>query len=502
MTTTTEAIMLEEIKLSDQNQSPKDADKDIDPEKAYWKKPIRSWLSSDIQLNDFEIRTQEFRVTGFINVHWRWPKYDKLHLISNLVTDYFFKNIDINDDEDADESVWKYDTNKNVHIHKNGNVSNFILRGNKDRHNDRILLIKDLSIVRWNNKLPIDTRKLFDDRSTICKEYVSQPCLYYNSDTGAAHLMLKFKATLFEQLELFAWPFDDQFLNIKLAFNDRLFQMVKPNNGQISDKDDIYEVFKEVPGGYGRFKGIWQDMVKVTLNESLSNELIMEAPLVYFDKAIGWIRLRTSRKPNYFVLSSIFPIFVVVSSSMCSFWFDDKEAALAYAITVLLAYAATQSVISDELPKVSDLLFCDYYVFISYSLQFFIIVMIIAGKGIYIERYDDDEDYNMQGIICFAVVSLIWISMNLLYCLLYCRCCRKNKCCQRCVQKIYGGKCCRKWCSFCSDYCLELTINWETRSKIEIEHWKQSTKDVKELVTNEEIKEYGYDIGGNYDEPI
>ena len=86
-------------------------------------------------------------------------------------------------------------------------------------HGNTITKIVDLRESDISYYLPIDGSRIFFRPSLQNIHHIEEPCLYYNAKTKLTHTQFYIRACLLENLELFMFPFDRQFLNIKLRWN-------------------------------------------------------------------------------------------------------------------------------------------------------------------------------------------------------------------------------------------------------------------------------------------
>eukprot|EP01083_Nonionella_stella_P233103 821666_1 len=145
------------------------------------------WLSAELRVNDFSIKHQSFTITGWINVCWIWRKVPKT--LANW-----------EGGEIEDESL---------------KTSKMIFYETEEAH-DPIIKIVDLRDSDITYYLPINAKKIFFQPSLQDIQHIDPPCLYYNKKTQLTRTQYYIHASLLEHLELFFFPFDRQFLNVKL----------------------------------------------------------------------------------------------------------------------------------------------------------------------------------------------------------------------------------------------------------------------------------------------
>eukprot|EP01084_Bolivina_argentea_P009056 16965_1 len=270
----------------------------------------RVWLSCDLRLCDFSIKNESFTITGWIDAFWKWSKAPKkLQTFKRMDS---FENIDINNDKDEMKEN-----------HGSGEAKLMYTYTNDEGH--CIVHIADLTQSSLSYYLPIDANKIFYQPSLLKITHIEAPKLTYNQFTKIAHSEYYVKAELNEHLELFYFPFDSQFLNVKLRFNVDYFCILD----YIDEKQ--YPIQHNLWGNkdsklWGRSIEQHHDMpIKVALKESLLNEVTLFPVWCdfrsknEFSGRYSMIRLRIARNPLFFFTNVLFPFFIIVSCSFAAF---------------------------------------------------------------------------------------------------------------------------------------------------------------------------------------
>mmetsp|Transcript_31274 Transcript_31274/g.50273 ORF Transcript_31274/g.50273 Transcript_31274/m.50273 type:complete len:460 (+) Transcript_31274:278-1657(+) len=408
-----------------------------------------TWLSYELRLDDFSIKNQAFTVTGWISTFWKWTRAPESLKTFN-----------------GDFDIHGNDKNKE-HQH----VSEMIIYQNSLKH--EIVKIVDLRRSDISYYLPIDARRIFYQPSLNKVEHIDAPCLYYDKQTELAWTQYYVTASLLEHLELFMFPFDRQFLNIKLRFNVDYYRILD------------YELEKEIPleqnwwGDRGErscernLESFHSKPLKVSLKESLLNEVKLYPSWVDFrvpkstnakvkapNLRFAMISLRIKRNPNYFVSNIIFPFFVIVASSFSVFAIppSDPGDRLSVSVTILLTFTAFQSIIAAELPQTAAMLFIDWYIGIAYTIQ----ALLILGSCI--ASMTDHLELEVIQMIDYAMaigLGSMWIALTLFYLLM------RSKTFRACYDRCCICCCFRK-----------VTFNdWDIRSSEEIEAWIKNDAD-------------------------
>eukprot|EP01084_Bolivina_argentea_P198165 339415_1 len=155
------------------------------------------WLSVDLRLDSYSVKEELFTITGWINVHWKWTNAPP-----NLATKLMAMNYV---DDDAKEQKYKiYENDSGQHI----------------------VEISDLRKSEITSLLPINANKVFYQPSLDSIDHIDPPYLHYNKQTKIFHTQYYVRASLLEDLELLTFPFDRQFLNLKLRFKFDYFRLL------------------------------------------------------------------------------------------------------------------------------------------------------------------------------------------------------------------------------------------------------------------------------------
>jgi len=399
---------------------------------------IPAWLSAELRLDDHSIKDQTFVISGWINVSWIW--------------------------RNAPSELRTFQQDKNGEI----GPSHMIMYTDSKGH--QVVKVNNLLKSSLSYYLPIDATKVFYQPSLLDVKHIDDPVLYYNKETCLAHTQFYVSAQLLEQLELFLFPFDKQFLNIKLRWNTDYYRIL--------DYDD--ETERRIPieenwwGEEGdqtlkRNKELYYDQpIKVSLQEVLTHEVdllpcwvvartrhskyavnqstvVQEWPNLRF----ALIRLRIQRNPIYFITNVLFPLFVIVACSFSIFAIDldDTGSRLEISVTILLTFTAFQTFIDNMLPVTSEMLFSDWYISLAYMLQ----AMLILGSCV-VGLMQDTGDYDhgtlqyVDWVFCL-VMAIFWIGLSGFYLALYTQCCRDM-----------------------------FDESWDTRGRREISTWNNSQK--------------------------
>merc|ERR1719242_1724854 len=263
----------------------------------------KAWMSAELRLDHFSVKQQTFTITGWVNVSWKW---EDEHCPDGVRE---FQGYDSQSQDRGRSLMIMYQNSEKEDVVKVVN-----------------LLESDLSYY-----LPIDATKVFYQPSLIRVRHIDNPCLYYNKKTQLANTQYYLSAELSEQLELRLFPFDKQFLNIKLRWNTEYYRILEYH----TDERDIpinANWWGSTEEKMQRSKELyWKHPLKVSLQEQLTDDFTMlpcwfhgklsssaysdtaTDEKVYPNLRFALIRLRIERNPTYFLTNVLFPFFIIVS---------------------------------------------------------------------------------------------------------------------------------------------------------------------------------------------
>ena len=401
------------------------------------------WLSLELRLDDFSIKNQAFTITGWINVFWIWNS------APNTLNTF-----------SGDDSVNNSIENKQSQM--------IIYKNSKGQEIVKILDLRESDISYY---LPIDARKIFYQPSLQSIKHIDAPCLYFNKSSKLAHTQFYINVCLLEHLELFMFPFDRQFLNVKLRWNVDYYRILDfEQEKNIPTDEDWWG--KSGERSCDRSVELYHDQpLKIALKESIENEVKLYPAWVDFrvtkkknhsSLRFALIRVRVRRNPMYFIANIIFPLFVIVSCSFSIFSIPAKEIGdrLSVSVTILLTFTAFQSIIAEELPQTSDMLLIDWYIGMAYLLQ---ALLVLTSCITALDIINNEDTVDLLDWIFGFTFGSTWILFSIFYVSM-----------RFATWRNCYDKCCCKLCCCCLG---EINYNdWVKRGDEELRHWVQLSK--------------------------
>lgn len=224
------------------------------------------------------------------------------------------------------------------------------------------------------------------------------------------------------------WPFDFQFLNVLFKINDKFYK----HNVLSFENFPKYWFEKElIPNKY---QENFITPLKVCVRQFIKNDMQMLSPWIDFsddheyganvnndrrnyNSSLKVIRLRIERQYQNEIISIIIPFFIIVVCSFSAFFIslDDIGDRLSVAITVLLTFAAYQSVLSDSLPQTNNILAIHYYTLFAYVVLLLIIVETGLVNYLSIVNKTLMEDVEWLDVVFGSVLAVMWVVCTFMY---------------------------------------------------------------------------------------
>eukprot|EP01083_Nonionella_stella_P033796 92480_1 len=254
------------------------------------------------------------------------------------------------------------------------------------------------------------------------------------SKHNKSRLDIIFEADFNETFELEQFPFDAQFLNMKLKLNPIKYTFLSTVPDWLKDVEyrgpsDIISYHHERP-------------ISVVILQPADKEWILLKPWIDFRRnpntAFCLIRLRVKRRANKYLWNNIVPLIMITGLSFLYISIEDQNNKLAFISTLLLTIAAGRSELVTPMPlycgptKIDKFVLCGYFIF---AVQ---MVGIAAlgdnhcgaynwGEGI----EEQDTKYCVATMVIFIGCLLVWLfAICYLFINTCAECCCSNECCK------------------------------------------------------------------------
>ena len=243
--------------------------------------------------------------------------------------------------------------------------------------------------------------------------------LDYNLEQHAFNLRIQFKAKLYECFENNnnEFPFEWQFLNLQIPYRMDVYNFKATMPEFVKHAfcfDDYYEHAEE----------LWKHGALVRKLDNIDEWKLLR-PWVDLRRVddyghkfeFGFIKYRVRRNPHYYMLEMIVPLFLMVSCvfhALLPAW-DDASISdrLSYIITLLLAVAAFQISIVNDMPYKSQFTLIDEY----FLLAYLILVGMVIQQSVE-ESVDNDGDLYLS-VWFGGGLLILWIIHSLTFLLKY-----------------------------------------------------------------------------------
>eukprot|EP01084_Bolivina_argentea_P059738 109135_1 len=307
--------------------------------------------------------------------------------------------------------------------------------------------------INTGYELPLDPMSIFFNASQV--DHISDPSIeIYDKNKNVLHLKIAVRVSLHEHFELDKFPFDSQFLNIKVLYNVTHYnvlsvfpkQWIKTiENGGSGHYDRVLQITKLDSLNSWEMLSPWFDFRntrnRFPYNTNFNNGQhdLFYTTEKYYRFKFAIIRLRLQRIPNFFFQQIIFPLFLIVTCSFATFSMDPDEFVgdrFSYVVTLLLTVVAFQYAIQGDMPVSAEITHVDRYIIWAYICLFLLIVEVAIANLLHVGYYTTVG----EGIMC-AFLIIMWLYGTLVYIIIPWR----------------NSK----------------NVNWELLSNMEMEEWDQ-----------------------------
>eukprot|EP01084_Bolivina_argentea_P192982 331171_1 len=349
-------------------------------------KLVKCLLNVEWELEDCS-KHQSFTINGWVDIYWKW---DQNATGMHGILKGFPQTVDTKIKQDYQlYDSWNEENN---------------------------FLIRDIRKTRLGYYLPIDPNRIFTITSIKSVKHITPPIFDYNKKTEIAHVNYHIHAELNEYFELNEFPFDKQFLNVKLRWNCLHYHIINfGNNNNTFFKDPWWNLER-------RWKAL-----HLTLSDEIRHDWALYTPWIDFrvrkknkqkhPARFALIRLRVDRNPLSFCINVLIPFFILVCCSFSVFAISRTsiEARLSVSVTILLTFTAFQDAVEDKLPEGADILKVNKYIFWGYILQALLLLLFCIVYAVDYSDYCDDETVEYCEIFFGAILALFWVGNSMNY---------------------------------------------------------------------------------------
>jgi len=262
---------------------------------------------------------------------------------------------------------------------------------------------KGLKIEDNGENQPINVDAMFEN--AVEYELIGEPMFRYNAKNGVVSETIHFKATLSEEMELERFPFDRQYLTLRMCIRTKEFHCLSSPPDYVPNRLNM------------------RSMVSFTSSPSVSG-WTSYAPVVGFSQAAGQSEdlritasLRVERQYSYWLYNFLFAVFIIVGMAPIAFAIGADAIAerMGIVLTLLLTLVTFKFVIAAEVPKISTLTLLDKYILLGYCM-----LLLVVGQSLYCLYIKEEirpsfNNVSAIGMITFWVALHIWIISSAIY---------------------------------------------------------------------------------------
>ena len=169
----------------------------------------------------------------------------------------------------------------------------------------------------------------------------------------------------------------------------------------------------------------YEEAIKLSVKETIKTQWSIEQPWVDLRQKRGrfafpfsLVKLRVRRKPIFYLLNGVLPLFLVVACSFAQFVMPSESNIgdkLGYIITLLLTTAAFQYSLNGDLPKTPESTMLDVYILYAYAILALFTLEIALVYILRDEGYEEAARWTDFVVgVCFALVWL-WRTWRFVY---------------------------------------------------------------------------------------
>eukprot|EP00457_Paulinella_chromatophora_P005215 gb/GEZN01005229.1/.p1 GENE.gb/GEZN01005229.1/~~gb/GEZN01005229.1/.p1 ORF type:complete len:566 (+),score=43.37 gb/GEZN01005229.1/:85-1782(+) len=243
--------------------------------------------------------------------------------------------------------------------------------------------------------LPINLNYIFENAAGPI-EHKTQAIFRFDEETGLVSEKVHFSATLTEDLELDRFPFDRQYLTMRICIRSRFHVLGKPPPF-VPDRVEL------------------QKIVSYRCSPTIAGWNAF-SPVVSYCKAVGRddiyriaVSMRVEREPLYFLVNILVPVLMIVSLAPISFIITSDEigSRMSIVLTLLLTVVTFKFVIFTEIPKTATTTMLDKYIMIANF-----VLLWAVGQSVLCFFCVADSFLPNFNRWCVVLTELGWIGFN------------------------------------------------------------------------------------------
>eukprot|EP01084_Bolivina_argentea_P083782 151670_1 len=367
-----------------------------------------TWFNACVTLKNVDLKNESFTIKSFFNIYW----------ISYNLENYRKRRTTI---ESKNEQ--KIDDSSQIDIDL---LALF--------DNDKKKQYEDIIGFGPNNKTPIKTDGKLNwffqnetEEPTVHQFKISYiPIQIPDSNIDKKHnkavitiLDLCFEGTFHESFELKNFPFDAQFLNLKLKFDPLNYTFLSNCPQWLLDLIKVKVNYKQE----------WhhERAMSIGITDPATKEWDLLEPWIDFranpNTLLCLIRMRVKRKPIKYILNNVIPLILITGLSFIYIFMgkQDMTDKLAFVVTLLLTIAAGRSELVPDMPDNSDPTTIDVFILIGYVIFALEMVSIAINDAIGDNQCNENIDNCLEFVVLIFCIVIWFIGICYLFVYKWCR---------------------------------------------------------------------------------
>lgn len=256
-----------------------------------------------------------------------------------------------------------------------------------------------LNIEDDGENMPINIGELFEN--ALVTEVLSGPVFQFNSKSKSIRLSIHVHAVFEEEMELGRFPFDRQFLTMRVCFRSKEYSVMKCCPDFVPNKLNM------------------RQLVTHTFSPVVGKEYKVITPVVGMccplgqseDKRVA-VSLRVEREFFYWIFNFLLEVFFIVLLSAVTFAVEQDQIVerMGIVLSLLLTLVTFKSNVANVMPASTEFKYIDVYISLSY-----LILLGVVGQSVGTLLFVPDEFWAVLnyfsglGLVFFWSLLHVWI---------------------------------------------------------------------------------------------
>jgi len=279
----------------------------------------------------------------------------------------------------------------------NGWLNFFWIDKELDTRPEVTLEKKTVKIEDNGENQPINVNAMFEN--AVAYALIGDPVFRWNPKNGVVSETIHFKATLSEEMELERFPFDRQYLTLRICIRTKEFRCLSEPPDHVPNRLNM------------------RTMAVYTCSPSIAGWSSMP-PVVGFCKAAGQsddlritVSLRVERQYSYWLYNIVLAIFLIVGLAPIAFCIppDAISDRMGVILTLLLTLVTFKFIIASETPKTSTITLLDKYILLGYFMLLLVVIQTMVLLLFPEEKWISINRNSALSMLGFWLAFHLWI---------------------------------------------------------------------------------------------